>query len=242
LFWQLMGQGIDWMIAVALWVAGLPGAVGHIRAFGTGPLLLGTAALLLLCLLRSPLRLSGVVLAVVASIWAVTAPRPDVLVSADGQTAALRGGDGRLSLLHAGRDTFAVKEWLAADGDSRTSKDVSLHNGARCDPTGCIGRLKDGRLVSMALTAEAFAEDCARAAVVVSPREAPPVCAVALIDRQVWRSHGAVALRWTGDHFEQSAARPASYDRPWTRHWPNERTATPAPDATPRGQDLEADD
>ena len=40
-FWKLMGDGIDWMIAVVLWVAHLPGAVGHIHAFGTGPLLLG---------------------------------------------------------------------------------------------------------------------------------------------------------------------------------------------------------
>ena len=45
MFWQLMGQGIDWMITVVLWVTSLPGAVGHIRAFGSGPLLLGTAGL-----------------------------------------------------------------------------------------------------------------------------------------------------------------------------------------------------
>src|SRR5437868_6592639 len=36
LFWQLMGWGIDWMIAVTQWVARLPGAVGRITAFGTG--------------------------------------------------------------------------------------------------------------------------------------------------------------------------------------------------------------
>ncbi len=29
-FWRLMGDGIDWMIAVVLWVAQLPGAVGRI--------------------------------------------------------------------------------------------------------------------------------------------------------------------------------------------------------------------
>ena len=51
-FWRLMGDGIDWMIAVALWVASLPGAVGRMAAFGTGPLLLGTAGLVLLCLLQ----------------------------------------------------------------------------------------------------------------------------------------------------------------------------------------------
>ena len=48
IFWQLMGYGLDWMIAVALWVTSLPGAVGRITAFGVGPLLLGTAGLVVL--------------------------------------------------------------------------------------------------------------------------------------------------------------------------------------------------
>jgi competence protein ComEC len=242
MFWRLMGEGIDWMIAVVLWVTSLPGAVGNIRAFGTGPLLLLTLGLLLLCLLRTPLRLSGAALAILASIWAVTTPRPDVLVSADGQTAALRGGDGRLSLLHARRDTFALKEWLKADGDGRAPDDPSLGAGVRCDAVGCIGRLGDGRLVSMALSAEALAEDCARAVVVVSPREGPPVCAARLIDRDVWRNNGAIALRWSGGYFQQSAGRPDGYERPWARHAPNAGAASPPPDATPPVQDLEAGD
>ena len=37
LFWRLMGDGIDWMIAVALFVAHLPGAVGRMAAFGSRP-------------------------------------------------------------------------------------------------------------------------------------------------------------------------------------------------------------
>ena len=133
--------------------------------------------MLLLCLLRTPLRWSGAVLAVAASLWAVTTPLPDVLVSGDGQTVAIRGGDGRLAVLHSNRDSFAIKEWLAADGDARTVKDATLHDGVQCDAAGCIGRLTDGRLASQALSVEAFAEDCARAAVVVSPREAPGDCA-----------------------------------------------------------------
>src|SRR5215831_4557904 len=60
-FWRLMGDGIDWMIGVSLWVSNLPGAVGRIQAFGAGPLLLGTGGLLLICLLRTPLRWSGAV-------------------------------------------------------------------------------------------------------------------------------------------------------------------------------------
>ena len=63
-FWRLMGSGLDWMVWVALWVTSLPGAVGRMQAFGIGPLLVGTAGLLLICLLRTPLRWSGAVLAV----------------------------------------------------------------------------------------------------------------------------------------------------------------------------------
>src|SRR5262249_40321122 len=59
-FWHLMGHGLNWMIAVAQWVAGLPGAVGRVHAFGIGPLLLASCGLVLICLLRSVLRFSGV--------------------------------------------------------------------------------------------------------------------------------------------------------------------------------------
>ena len=248
IFWRLMGDGLDWMIFVALWVTSLPGAVGRMQAFGTGPLLLVTAGMLLVCLLRTPLRWSGAALAVAASLWAAATPRPDVLVAGDGQTAALRGPGGRLVLLSSGRDTFAVKEWLAADGDARTVKDAGLKDGVLCDAAGCVGRLADGRLVSMALKAEAFAEDCARVAVVVSAREAPGACAATLVDRKISRANGAIALRWTGNRFEQSAARPPGYERPWARA-PRERATgeqTPTQpavrDATPREDDLEIGD
>ncbi len=244
-FWQLMGQGIDWMIKVALWVTSLPGAVGHMPAFGTGPLLLGTAGLLLICLLRSPLRWSGAVLALVAGLWALDAPRPDVLVAGDGRAAAMRGADGRLTFLSSGRDSFVVKDWLAADGDGRDAKDKSLHEGVTCDAIGCVGRFKDGQLATLALKAEAFAEDCARAAVVVSMREAQGACAATLIDRKVWRAHGSTALRWSGDHFEESFARPPNTDRPWapgTAETPQPSEQTAPRNATPKQKDLEADD
>lgn len=98
-----------------------------------------------------------------ATVWAVFTSQPDVLITGDGQSAAFRGGDGRLSVVHVGRDSFAVKEWLAADADARTPKDATLSNGVTCDAIGCIGKLGDGRLISMVLGIEAFAEDCARA-------------------------------------------------------------------------------
>ena len=58
-FWWLMGIGIDWMIAVTEWVAALPGAVGRMAAFGIGPLIAASVGIVLLGLLRTPLRWSG---------------------------------------------------------------------------------------------------------------------------------------------------------------------------------------
>lgn len=234
--WAVMGWGIDWMIDVVLWVARLPGSVGRVAAFGNGPLLLATLGILMLCLLRTPLRWSGALLGLAACLWAALAPRPDVLISADGDTAAIRGPDGRLALLHNGRDTFAVKEWLAADADGRPPKDASLATGTRCDATGCVGVLADGRLISMVLAIEGFEEDCTRAALVVSPRQAQMPCRATLIDRPVWQARGALALRRSGEGFDLIASRPAGTDRPWAPA--RLKTKTAPLDATPRLQDI----
>jgi competence protein ComEC len=69
----------------------------------------------------------------------------------------------------------------------------------------------------MAVGIEAFAEDCARAAIVLSDRESPAGCNAMLVDRTIWQSYGAVALRWSGDRFIQTVALPRGQDRPWTR-------------------------
>src|SRR5262250_2976298 len=69
-FWRQMGYGIEWMNAVGLWVASLPGAYGRVNLFGTGPLLLATAGFLLIGLLKTPLRWSGAVVVVAAALWA----------------------------------------------------------------------------------------------------------------------------------------------------------------------------
>jgi competence protein ComEC len=166
-----------------------------------------------------------------------------MFISADGQTAAVRGPKGTLSLLHSARDNFALKEWLAADADGRNLKDASLNDAVRCDAVGCTAPLQDGRLAAMTLSTEAFAEDCARAAIVISPRTAYRPCAAELIDRKVSQARGAIALRRTGQGFERAEAQPAGYDRPWARAREQRADQNAASqDATPRIEDMEAGD
>src|SRR5437763_14406379 len=148
--WRLRGVGIDWMIWVAQFVAGLPGAVGRIVAFGSGPLLLCTAGLLLLCLLRSPLRGCGALIIAAAAFWAFRTPLPDVYIGNRADVVAVRGASGKLSVLRtANGDTFPIREWLAADADARTTNDPSLREGVMCDAVGCVTHLAGGAVVAL---------------------------------------------------------------------------------------------
>src|ERR1700689_4286787 len=128
-FWGLMGIGIDWMIAVTEWVAALPGAIGRMAAFGIGPLIAATAGIILLGLLRTPLRWLGAMVLALAVVWALVVPQPDVLISADGHNVGVRGKDGRLHLMRTAKDAFLLKEWLAADADPRVPTDPHLPEG-----------------------------------------------------------------------------------------------------------------
>ena len=161
-FWWLMGIGIDWMIVVARWVASLPGAVGRMAAFGIGPLILASLGIIVMGLLRTPLRWSGAAALVLALVWTISVPKPDILISADGRNVAVRGSDGRLHLMRSGKDAFLTREWLAADADARTANDASLAEGVSCDGTGCVTQMASGALVALAQRPKALS-DIARA-------------------------------------------------------------------------------
>ncbi|MGC2316891.1 MAG: ComEC/Rec2 family competence protein, partial [Bradyrhizobium sp.] len=148
-FWLIMGAGIDWMIVVTQWVAALPGAIGRMAAFGIGPLIAASAGIVLLGMLRTPLRWSGAAALVLSAVWALAVPQPDVLISADGRNVGVRGGDGRLHLMRTAKDAFLLKEWLAADADARPPDDASLAEGVSCDEAGCVTPMADGAFVTL---------------------------------------------------------------------------------------------
>ncbi|MFX8164626.1 hypothetical protein ABTL04_20060, partial [Acinetobacter baumannii] len=86
------------------WVAALPGAIGHVGAFGTAPLIAASLGLVLMGLLRTPLRWSGACVLVAATVWGLSVRQPDILIAADGQTIAARGRDGQLHLIGTKKD------------------------------------------------------------------------------------------------------------------------------------------
>ncbi|HTB02603.1 MAG TPA: ComEC/Rec2 family competence protein [Bradyrhizobium sp.] len=251
-FWWLMGIGIDWMIAVTRWVAALPGAIGRMAAFGIGPLIAASIGIVLLGLLRTPLRWSGAAVLALSVVWALMVPQPDILISADGHNVGVRGRDGRLHLMRTAKDAFLLKEWLAADADPRLPTDPTLTDGVSCDGEGCVTEMEAGGLVALTLKPEALADDCAHAALLVTARQAPPSCASAVIGRDLWTSHGAMALWRNASAFRLSANKPRGVDRPWSPAAGDEPETEPtlvsrtkparAVDATPAEADLQGEE
>ena len=252
-FWWLMGIGIDWMVLVTRWVAALPGAIGHIAAFGTGPLIAASIGIIVMGLLRTQLRWAGAILLAVAIGWALNVRQPDILIAGDGHSVAVRGRDGRLHMMRTGKDSFLAKEWLAADADPRRATDATLGASVSCDNAGCVTPLSDGRLVALSFRIDALGDDCSRAALVVAARPAPSDCAAMVVNRErLAKQGGALALTRNGEGFAVGTVRARGASRPWSPAPAGDGdfdlNLAPRPaasrnsDATPSEADLEAED
>ena len=237
MFWRLMEVGIDWMIAVSQWVAALPGAFGRVHAFGIGPLIVMSYGIVMLGLLRSPLRWAGTALIGCGVMWAALANEPDILIARDASSVAVRGKDGRLRIMHTTKNAFVWREWLAADADARSVTDPTVADGVACDDSGCVVEGREGDLIALAAQPEALADDCSRAKVIVTVHQAPADCAARVFHRDDPRGAGGVALKKTAQGYSVIASEPVGGDRPWAPATASVRTRSqPVPrpvDATP---------
>ncbi|MGU3539386.1 ComEC/Rec2 family competence protein [Methylobacterium sp. A54F] len=236
--WWLMGLAVRGMLTTSEWIAGFGHATVVVPAFGTGALALLGLALLLATLPASRLRWLSLAPAALGLALAAVPERHDLYVDREGGGLALRDGAGRLMLV--GRaPSFVVEQWLRADGDGRQASELAA--GGRCDRLGCTATMAGGGAVALVRDGRAFAEDCARAAILVSARAAPAACAAPLvIDRAYLARHGAVAIRFTGEGPRVTNARDPVRTPPWRRPSPAARPEpAQGPPATvrPPGED-----
>jgi competence protein ComEC len=193
----VLGFGVDRMIEIARFVGGLPGAMTPVQGLGLLPLLLCLGGILWACLWRTPIALAGLAPYLLGfAIWGFERP-PDLRVSGSGELVAVRGADGRLVLDAVARDDFVARRWLEAEGDRRAPNDASLTRARRCDASGCTVEMRGGLVVALPRDPAAFAEDCARADILVTRLAAPPHCPRPrlVLDRAaIGRAHGLAAF------------------------------------------------
>jgi competence protein ComEC len=111
--------------------------------------------------------------------------------------------------------------------------------------------MADGRFVALSLKPDGLADDCARAALIVTANSIPSGCKATVIELKRLRAQGAMALRASPRGFVIEAVGPRGTSRPWspfTGDYENaaEPTAAGAPvrpaDATPAESDLQTED
>ena len=162
---RLLGQGIHLMLALGRAVSGLPGAVTPAASMPVAALALMALGGLWLAIWQRRKRWLGLAGIAAGIAVAALARPPDMLVAADAATVAVRGADGRLHFPLRPADRFAARAWLTQDGDAR---EVAAATGiGRCDGLGCVMASREGPVV-LSRKPEGLAEDCARAAILVS--------------------------------------------------------------------------
>jgi len=236
--WFYLGAGIDLVVFLASLIASAPGASLQVKAFAPWAIVFLALAVLSLVLWRTWLmRAMAVPVALVGLMGASSGAGFDLAVAATGEAAALRSPSGELILLERKPGDFAAEQWLRADADARAPSVARV--GVACDAAGCVGRARDGRLVALVYDRPALIEDCARAAVIVTPLDAPEDCgAPIVIDRRMLARTGAVTLLFNGAGVEWTTARGRDEDRPWSRA-PRERRSRLAAEPQER-DDVEA--
>ena len=106
---------------------------------------------------------------------APTLRAPDIIIGRDAELIAIRGPDGELSAVGATRASFELERWLEHDGARRSPEEAAKAAAFACDGIGCRANVK-GLEVAVAQHPAAFAEDCRRAAIVISRIVSPRGC------------------------------------------------------------------
>ena len=211
-FWWLAGQGVSLILAIAHKVSSLPGAVSMLPsmpdwAFGaiiTGALMGG--------LLRSRMRLLGIVPFSIGLIAMITASRPDLLVTGDGKHLALVSANGEVALLRSGAGDYVRDMLLENAGTNSEPTAIEDWPGVNCSPDICVFDIhRDGRQWRILATRTRYqvpsmemAAACKRVDIVVSDRWLPWSCKPRWIkaDRNMLEQSGGLAFYFTQSRLE----------------------------------------
>lgn len=230
----VMGLGTQWMLLVAGWIADLQGAVILLPAAPAAVLpLLGIGAVLLFL---GPLgetarrgallvrRGAGATLLAAAALLWLTAERPAVLISPDGEAVAAMTPAGRVPSKPRG-GSYAVANWLEADGDPAAQTMAASRTLWRGEYSDRQAELNFGGtgLRIRHLTGKAAKDvetiDCPPDLILVAAtelrREGLRQRDCTIIDMAQLRARGAISISLNRDHWEITPADDQGHGRIW---------------------------
>ena len=183
-----------------------------------------SAALVLLCVMKSQLRLLLIPVFALGAWMLPAASLPHILISEDGKTLVVRTNDGGLIVSGSRAGRFEQKVWRAALGLS-ASEAKKVTRKPFCDNYGCILHIK-GKVIAHVKHPSGFYEDYRREDIVVSRLSAPDFCheKANVIDRYSLKSRGAhsVVIKGTKSRRDDDIIINSSIPlikSPWHRHY-----------------------
>ena len=202
--WAATGWSIDLMLDLAHRVAAAKGAVAMLPTMPRWAFAAFILGGLWMCLWNGRVRRWGLIPLVLGAAGAAMAPRPDLLVTGDGQHLALVRGDGVPVLLRSRSGDFVrdlMSEASAYDGDPLALEEQKF---ARCSRDACIADIVQGRTAWRVMAIRSrdridwtqLTRACADADIVVASRRLPQGCTPRWLklDRAALAASGGVAI------------------------------------------------
>lgn len=184
-FWWLAGKSLELLLALAHWVAAMPGAVTMLPAMGRGAFALFLLGGLWLALWQSRVRLLGLAPALLGLTLLSQVRAPDLLISGDGRHVGITGAEtGELLVLRESRSDYARDNLAETAGMAGEMRLLDDWPGALCNVDFCAVSLKRGGRDWQLLIGRGndyvaereLAAACERADVVIAGRWLPRSC------------------------------------------------------------------
>ncbi|MGI8931766.1 MAG: ComEC/Rec2 family competence protein [Sphingomicrobium sp.] len=236
--WAATGWSIDLMLDLAHRVASAKGAVAMLPTMPRWAFAAFVLGGLWMCLWNGRVRRWGLIPLALGVGGAVMSPRPDLLVTGDGQHLALVRGDGVPVLLRSRSGDFVrdlMSEASAYDGDPLALEEQRF---ARCSRDACIADIIQGRTAWRVMAIRSrdridwaqLTRACADADIVVASRRLPRACTPRWLklDRAALAASGGVAIMLDEAPYVTSVADRIG-QHPWRAQpavWPPSPTPT----------------
>tara|TARA_R110000868_G_scaffold213257_3_gene463241 strand:- start:11895 stop:14060 length:2166 start_codon:yes stop_codon:yes gene_type:complete len=205
----IMGSGLEWILAVAHWVAGLEGARSMVPAPPPVVLPMLTMGALILALWSGRGRWIGLMPIVAAAVLWVQVDRPWLLIADTGGLVGVMTPDGR-AMSRDRAQSFVAGIWLENDGDPADQVEAALRwrADARIEVRHATG-----------MRAAARAGPCRKDGILVlnvGRDQAPDATGCTIFDPESLRRSGAVAIWLEGDDMRLVTAQSLRGQRYWT--------------------------
>ncbi len=212
-----MGQCLRGMLWIANWVAGLPGAVGTVKASHPLALAIYSAGFVSACFATRRSLIVGILcMGLAAVIWQQT-PTAEIRITDTGRVSVLTQDGGFTSSARA--DQYGRRQFARSLGDTDLVWTTYQDRFAQCDALACRFQVKDA-WVTVVNEASEVKEACRDSALVILPerdatRVAKRACEALLLDATNLRDMGGAHILVQDALIVQPIIDPKRANRPW---------------------------